>query len=251
MGAVTSAAASPVRQACTPRSIAAVTWAALATEGRPALFERPVSMPVSVMASASPGMWTPQRAAASRNSPAFPIKCKERPAILPASAAQALTAISGPMPDGSPWLMTMGSFERAPSSCFDNGVPPQIAQIAFREDGHLLHEELLLELVVRGQFESHQFRRRGVAAHDDLKPGGREERFDDFAGSGLGQCVAQIGVEILGHDLAEHRIDRALELGGDIRKLGAGADLALHIGCQKHRALLEHGVRIRGERNEQ
>src|SRR6266567_5726025 len=196
MGAVTSAAASPVRQACTPRSIAAVTSPAVATEGRPAWLERPVSSPesspVSIIASPSPGISTPQRAAASRNSSVLPIKCKERPAIWPARAAQALTAISGPMPDGSPWLMTMGSLERAPSSCFDNGVPPQIAQIAFRENGHLLHEELLLELFVRGQFESHQFRRRGIAAHDDLEPGRREERFDDLAGSGLGQCVAQI-----------------------------------------------------------
>src|SRR6266581_5512345 len=248
MGAVTSAAASRVRQACAPRSIAAVTWAAVATEGRPAWFKRPVaspesspeSSPVSMMASPSPGISTPQRAAASRNSSVLPIKCKGRPAIRPASAAQALTAISGPMPDGSPWLMTMGSLERAPSSCFDNGVPPQIAQIAFRENGHLLHEELLLELFVRGQFESHQFRRRGIAAHDDLEPGRREERFDDLAGSGLGQSVAQIGVEILGHDLAEHRIDRALQLIGDIGKIGAGAHLALHIGRQKHGALLEH-----------
>src|SRR6266446_10949668 len=104
---------------------------------------------------------TPQIAAASPNTSALPINCRGRPAICPVSAAQALTAISGPMPDGSPWLMTMGSLERTPSSVFDNGVPPQIAQIAFRENGHLLHEELLLELVVRGQFESHEFRRRG------------------------------------------------------------------------------------------
>src|SRR5258707_15392889 len=111
---------------------------------------------------------TPQIAAASPNTSALPINCRGRPAICPPSAAQALTAISGPMPEGSPWLMTMGSLERAASSCFDNGVPPQIAQIALRVDGHLLHEELLLELVARGQFERHQFWRRGIAAHDDL-----------------------------------------------------------------------------------
>src|SRR5262245_29805823 len=145
MGAVTSAAASPLTQAATPRSIAEVTAIAFVAAGLPG--ETLILCPVSMIALSGIATLIPARVAASRKTSPLPMSRNRRPSICPERADHALTATSGPMPAGSPWLMTMGRLEKRPSSCFDNGVAPQIAQIALGEERHLLHEKLLLHLI--------------------------------------------------------------------------------------------------------
>src|SRR5512146_564272 len=146
IGAVTRAAALPFTQARTLASIAAMTPGAFFTSARPG--SGTAVCPVSMTASCNSRVPMFESSAARANTSALPTRRIERPSIVPPSADHALTAISGPMPEGSPMLTRMGS-ALSPSARFDNGVAPQLGKIALGEDRHLLDEKLLLDLVAR------------------------------------------------------------------------------------------------------
>src|ERR1051326_8375406 len=155
-----------------------------------------LSTPISIMASPSREASSRHRRAVSRNNCRLPISLRARPSIAPPSAAHALTATSGPSPAGSPWLMTMGCRVGRPSSCLDNGVPPQVAQVALCIHAHLLDKKLLLQFGARGKLKRDQLGRRFIAAHDDFEAGRREERLGNFSGARLGNRRPQFGAQL-------------------------------------------------------
>src|SRR5579871_2465948 len=183
MGPVTMAAAAPAMQAVTDCSIADVTDFAFPGDGRPgiALTVSPVSRTAFCTAVKS----QPSCAAASRKQAKLPTRRIGRSPIVPFRRSHDFNAISGPIPDGSPWVTRMGPRPVARSPCFDNGIPPEIAQIALAQDRHLLDEELLLQLIARGKLKRDQLRRRRVATHDDLQTRLRIERINHFTSVGL------------------------------------------------------------------
>ena len=100
IGAVTIAAALPLRHASTARAIAPVTALAFAGEGWPGSAR--TAPPISTIAASSPRGSTLANAAAFRKTSVLPISSIGRPRTDPLSCDQALTATSGPMPEGSP-----------------------------------------------------------------------------------------------------------------------------------------------------
>ena len=84
-----------------------------------------------------------------------------------------------------------------------------------------------------------------------LESGGREERLHDLARSALGERVAQLCVQIARVHVAEPLIHGALKLARDVRQIGAGPKLARDIVRERHRALFDHRVGIRRQRDQE
>src|SRR5436305_13159819 len=78
----------------------------------------------------------------SRKMSAGPISLSGRLPQDPLRASKALTATSGPIPEGSPMVIKTGVSVR-PSAGLDIGFAAQIAHVAASENAHLLLVELL------------------------------------------------------------------------------------------------------------
>src|SRR5579872_2869195 len=248
IGPVTRPAASPPTQRATQYSIAAVTAPAWRADGRPgsAFTGRPVSM----MAARSETPSRLSRAAVSRKSAGVPAIRNGRPAMLPRNRAKALMAISGPMPDGSPWLIRIGR-RACPSPVFDNGVAPEIAKIALAEDRHFLNEQLLLQFVPGRELHRDDFLRRRIASHEDFQPYGIEERLDHVAGMGFLQRFCQIRHQIFRLGRAEFLELRSLDLLGNIGQILARLDLGLDVCRKLHGAIFGRLIGRRWHWNQQ
>src|SRR5690242_15548551 len=123
----------------TAREIASQTAAELRGSGRAGLRVARCSVARSAAFGTSPQ---------ERNTSGSPTSLRGRPLILPLSCWYAATAISGPIPAGSPIVTRTQDFVCA-SAVLDIGLSAQIAHIAPRKRGHLLIEELLLDLLAR------------------------------------------------------------------------------------------------------
>src|SRR3984957_11008096 len=114
------------------------------------------------------------RAPAARKTSASPTRRRKWSPARPPSARKAATAISGPMPPGSPLVIRIGP------SCalagLDIGFTPQVAQIPSCLYLDLRLVELLLDLILGRDGDHTHFRHGFVATHDDLDGGPRTER---------------------------------------------------------------------------
>src|SRR2546423_2839204 len=123
------------------------------------------------------------------------------------------------MPEGSPWLTTMGRLW-VTSSGFDNRVPPEIAKVAFSQNRHLLHEQLLLQLIAAWQLKCNQFWRRRITTHNDFESRGREIRLYHLARRCLCHSIAQFRRKLLQVHLSEIVEHAALQLLRKSRQFG-------------------------------
>src|SRR5688500_12277781 len=204
-------------------AMAAVTAPAFAGEGWPKRVR--ALCPVSKKAPLRRAGSMPERDAASRKMSGSPAKKSERPRTAPSSAAHALTAISGPIPAGSPMLTRI---ERA-SARLDNAISPQIAQIAPRQDAKLLIQHLLPHLFPGRDLRRHHAARRGIATHEQLDADARRSRCAHAARRRLGNGFSEFGRQFRRLDLAEVEILQSLRRFHDRAHIGAGADAACEL----------------------
>src|SRR5262245_3061499 len=141
--------------------------------------------------------------------------------MRPLNALSAATAISGPMPAGSPIVTTIGRSAACLLAGFDIGIAAKIAKIAPREIGDLRVEQLLLHLLARGNRVGGDDRRALVAANHHLYAGWREEGRGRLAGPGLVDRFLDLGAEIgdLDAELGEILNYQTMDL---LRNLGQG-----------------------------
>src|SRR5512140_2548864 len=167
MGAVTIAAARPSLAMATAVSIASVTALVLPDEGFPGARAAAACVGMTAPTSVRPQLLKTEA------SPTSLIGCLP---IRPPSILNAATAISGPMPAGSPIVTRIGASALARLAGFDIGAAPQVANIAPRQHRDLLVEKLLFDLLARGNCVGGDGWCPLVAPHHHLDTGGRHER---------------------------------------------------------------------------
>src|SRR6202012_5542071 len=213
MGAVTIAAASPARQALTASSIASITAAAFRGSGLPG-----AALVFALVAI--------RLASRSAKIPASPTNFSGWSPILPPSSSNAASAVSGPIPDGSPMVMRIGSG----LADLDIHAAPKVAHIAARHGGNLLVKQHVFDVLAGRHHIGGLHHDLLVTARDHFHARARDEGLGHFPRMGVGERLLDFGAEIAHPHIAQIHIDRAFKLVRHFGKRVAAAEAGTDIG---------------------
>src|SRR5258706_15196676 len=174
------------------------------------------------------------------------------PPILPPRLLNAATAISGPIPAGSPIVTRIAASAGAGLAGFDIGVAPEVAKIAPGQVRDLLIEQLFLDLLARGNGVGRDHRCALVASDHHLDAGRGEERRRCLAGPRLVDGVLYFRAQIgdLDSEFGEILDDHPMYLLRDLRQRVAAIDVIVDLNRDLHCIVLERLGRRRPERQE-
>src|SRR6185437_2965654 len=229
IGAVTRAAAQPLTQALTARSMAPVTASALSASILPGMaFTRAwVGMTCS--------RW-------DANSAGSPTSRSGRPPMRPPKCSKAARATSGPMPAGSPMVMRIGAARsiyrprgpaKEPGSLPDKGIglgvvvhldigfALQVAQVPPRQGRDLVLEELVFHLLLGRHHIGGLDLDALVATADQFDTGIVHEGPGGLAGVGVLQAFLDLRGQLVELGIAQIHIDGAAHLLVQLVELGA------------------------------